>query len=93
MPTNHPRYTITGDPEVEAIVERRKRSYPDFSISKLLAFLVKKGDEAVSREQQEETLSEKERYAAARRLAARFRRPDGFDHDALGEASELWLSR
>jgi hypothetical protein len=36
---------------------------------------------------------ERRRQAAAVRLIERFRRPDGFDYQALGEASTLWLSQ
>lgn len=36
---------------------------------------------------------ERRRQAAAERLIERFRRPDGFDYQALAEASTLWLSQ
>lgn len=93
MPTNRARFTITGDDEVEEIVERRSRSYPELSVSKLLALLVKKGDEAIDRDQHNDAAREDCRRTAARRLAARFAAPDGFDRAALSEASELWLHR
>jgi hypothetical protein len=34
---------------------------------------------------------ERRRQAAAEELIARFQRPDGFDYQALREASTLWL--
>lgn len=93
MPTDKPRFTITGDQEVEEIVERQSQTHPGLSVSKLLALLVKKGDEAIAHEQGNTAAREQQRRAAAKRLAARFTRPDGFDYAALTEASELWLQR
>jgi hypothetical protein len=43
------------------------------------------------REREAETEHEQRRRAAADRLAERFRRPDGFDYDALAKASGRWL--
>ncbi len=36
---------------------------------------------------------ERRRKAAAEQLIARFQRPDGFDYQALREASTQWLPR
>lgn len=92
MPTKKHRYTITADEEVESALERRRRTFPPGTPdSKVLAALVTKGDEAFEREEQAKTDGEERRRAAAKRLADRFRRPDGFDHAALTEASALWF--
>ncbi|MHB1833699.1 MAG: hypothetical protein ACYCXW_01910 [Solirubrobacteraceae bacterium] len=53
--------------------------------------LVSKGDEALERERQADAERDRRRRAAADRLAERFRRPGGFDHGALAEASGRWL--
>lgn len=91
MPTKKHRYTITSDPEIEQALRRRKRDFPDEPESKILARLIKRGDDAIEAEERVEAEKEEHRLAAARRLAARFERPDGFDYAALGEASTAWL--
>jgi hypothetical protein len=92
MPTDKHRYTITGDQDIESALRRRRQDFsPGTPDSKILAALVKKGDEAIEEEERMEIASEERRRAAASRLAARFRRPDGFDYEALRKASELWL--
>lgn len=92
MPTKKHRYTITGDEHVESALRRGRRHFaPGTPDSKVLAVLVSKGDEALDRNQQAEAQHEQHRRAAATRLAARFRQPDGFDYGALAEASGRWL--
>ena len=91
MPTDKQRYTITSDPEIERALRRRKRSFPGEPQSKILARLIKRGDDAIEEEERAQAEQEEHRLAAARRLAARFERPDGFDYAALGEASATWL--
>jgi hypothetical protein len=92
MPTKKHRYTITGDERVESALRRGRRHFaPGTPDSKILAVLVSKGDEALDRDREAEHEHERRRRAAAQRLAARFRRPDGFDYGALAEASGRWL--
>ena len=92
MPTKKRRYMITGDERVEAALRRRRGSFPPGTpSSKILASLIEAGDEALEREEEREAASEAHRRAAAARLAERFQRPDGFDREALAEASALWL--
>src|SRR5438067_7800718 len=92
VPTDKHRYTITSDQDIESALRRRRHNFsPGTPDSKILAALVKKGDEAIQAEERTEIESEEHRRAAASRLAARFRRPDGFDYEALRKASELWL--
>ena len=91
MPTDKHRYTITSDPEIERALRRRKRNFPGEPQSKILARLIKRGDNAIEEEERAQTEQEEHRLAAAKRLAARFERPDGFDYAALGEASAAWL--
>ena len=91
VPTDKHRYTITSDPEIERALRRRQRSFPGEPRSKILVRLIKRGDEAIEEEERTRAEREEHRLAAARRLAARFERPDGFDYAALGEASATWL--
>jgi hypothetical protein len=92
VPTKKRRYTITGDERIEGALRRRRRSFPPGTPdSKILASLVREGDEALERESQAEADYEQRRRLAAKRLADRFRRPDGLDYPALGEASAVWL--
>jgi hypothetical protein len=92
VPTKKHRYTITGDERVESALRRGRRRFPPGTPdSRILAALVRKGDEAVERERKAEAEHEQRRRAAADRLAERFRSPDGFDHGALAEASGRWL--
>jgi len=92
MPTKKHRYTITSDEKVEFALRRNRRGFPPgTSDSKILAALVSKGDEALERESQAEEDYEQRRGAAAKRLANRFRKPEGLDYAALREASGQWL--
>lgn len=92
MPTKKHRYTITSDEKVESALRRSRRSFPPgTSDSKILVALVGKGEEALKRESQAAEDYEQRRRAAARRLADRFRQPEGLDHAALREASVRWL--
>ena len=61
------------------------------SDSKILAALVRRGNQALEQEGQAREESERRRRSAAGRLAERFRRTQGLDYAALGEASERWL--
>jgi hypothetical protein len=91
MPTKKHRYTITGDEKVELALRRGRRGFPPgTSDSKILAALVAKGEEALKRESKAEEDYEQRRRAAAKRLADRFRRPEGLDYAALREASARW---
>jgi hypothetical protein len=92
MPTKKHRYTITSDKKVESALRRSRRSFPPgTSDSKILAALVGKGEEALRRESQAEDDYEQRRRTAAKRLANRFRQPEGLDYAALREASVRWL--
>lgn len=92
MPTKKHRYTITSDEKVEFALRRSRRSFPPgTSDSKILAALVSKGEDALTRESQAEEDYERRRRAAAQRLADRFRQPEGLDYAALREASARWL--
>ncbi len=92
MPTKKHRYTITSNEKVEFALRRSRRSFPPgTSDSKILAALVGKGEEALTRESQAEADYEQRRRAAANRLADRFRQPEGLDYAALHEASAQWL--
>jgi hypothetical protein len=92
VPTKKHRYTITANDQVELALRRGRRSFPaGTSDSKILAALVSKGDQALERESDAEADYEQRRQAAARRLADRFRRPEGLDYPALAEASARWL--
>lgn len=92
MPTKRHRYTITGDERIERALRRRRRSFPPGTPdSKILASLVATGDEALEHASQAESDYERRRQAAVTRLADRFRRPQGLDYAALGEASARWL--
>lgn len=92
MPTKKHRYTITSDEKVEFALRRSRRSFPPgTSDSKILAALVGKGEEALKQESQAEDDYEQRRRAAAKRLAIRFRQPEGLDYAALREASARWL--
>jgi hypothetical protein len=91
MPTKKRRYTITSDEKVEVALRRSRRSFPPgTSDSKILAALVSKGEEALEQGSQAEEDYEQRQRAAAKRLADRFRRPEGFDYAALREASAQW---
>jgi hypothetical protein len=91
MPTKKHRYTITSDDKVELALRRGRRSFPPgTSDSKILAALVSKGEEALMRGSEAEVAYEQRRRAAARRLADRFRQPEGLDYAALREASAQW---
>lgn len=91
MPTKKRRYTITSDEKVEFALRRSRRSFPPgTSDSKILAALVSEGEEALRRGRQAEEDSEQRRRASAKRLADRFRQPDGLDYAALREASAQW---
>lgn len=91
MPTKKRRYTITSDEKVELALRRSRRSFPPgTSDSKILAALVSKGEEALRLGSQAEEDYEQRRLAAAKRLADRFRRPEGLDYMALREASAQW---
>jgi hypothetical protein len=91
MPTKKHRYTITSDQQLELALRRSRPSFPPgTSDSRILAALVSKGDEALTRESQAEADYEERRHAAAKRLADRFRRPGGLDYAALREASAQW---
>ena len=91
VPTKKHRYTITGDEQVESALRRGRRHFaPGTPDSRILAVLVSMGDEALQREREAEAEQEQRRRAAADRLAARFRRSDGFDYGALAEASGRW---
>ena len=92
MPTKKHRYTITSNEKLEFALRRRRRSFPPgTSDSKILAALVDKGVEALEQESRATEDYEQRRRAAARRLADRFRRPEGLDRAALHEASAQWL--
>lgn len=92
MPTKKHRYTITSDEKVELALRRSRRNFPPgTSDSKILAALVGKGEEAIRQESEAEDAYEQRRRAAAKRLAARFRQPEGLDYEALSEASVRWL--
>lgn len=92
MPTKKHRYTITGDERIERALRRRRRGFPPGTPdSKILAALVREGDEALERQSHASRDYEQHRRAAAERLADRFQRPDGLDYAALGEASARWL--
>ncbi|HEY2537496.1 MAG TPA: hypothetical protein VGI24_11000 [Solirubrobacteraceae bacterium] len=92
MPTKKHRYTITANQDVESALRRGRRRFPrGMSDSKILAALVSKGEQALEQEALAQTDYEQRRRAAAERLAERFRRPDGLDYAALGEASTRWL--
>jgi hypothetical protein len=92
VPTNRPRYTITADKDVERALIRCRRRFPvGTSDSKILAALVRKGNEAFEQEGQTQQDAERRRRTAAGRLAERFSRPEGLDYAALGEASARWL--
>jgi hypothetical protein len=92
MPTKKHRYTITADTDVEHALQRSRRRFPrGTSDSKILATLVREGEQALAREDDAEVAYERRRQAAAKRLAARFRRRDGLDFAALQEASSRWL--
>ncbi len=92
MPTKKHRYTITSSEKVERALRRSRRSFPSgTSDAKILAVLVSKGEEALERESQAVDDYEQRRRAAAKRLADRFRQPNGLDHAALREASARWL--
>ncbi len=91
MPTKKHRYTITSDEKVEFALRQSRRSFaPGTSDSKILAALVSKGEEALREGRQAEADYELRRRAAAKRLADRFRRPEGLDYAALREASTQW---
>jgi hypothetical protein len=91
MPTKKHRYTVTSDERVEFALRRSRRSFPvGTSDSKILAALVSKGEEALRRESQAGEDYEQRRRAAAKRLADRFRQPEGLDYAALREASAQW---
>jgi hypothetical protein len=91
VPTKKHRYTITSDEKVEFALRRSRRSFPPgTSDSKILAALVSKGEEALQQGNQAEKDYEQRRRAAAKRLADRFRRPEGLDYVALREASAQW---
>lgn len=91
MPTKKHRYTITSDEKVELALGRSRRSFPPgTSDSKILAALVSKGEQALEEANQAEDDYEQRRRAAAKRLADRFRRPQGLDYAALREASVQW---
>lgn len=92
MPTKRHRYTITGDERVEFALQRSRRSFPPGTPdSKILAALVRKGEEAFDQESKAGGEYEQRRRAAAKRLADRFRQPEGLDYAALREASAQWL--
>lgn len=92
VPTKKPRHTITGSDEIERALHRHRRRFPSgTSDSTILGALIVKGDEAITSEEQAEAERESRRLAAAERLAARFRRPDGFDYAALVQASKRWV--
>jgi len=90
VPTDKPRYTITSDPDIERALRRCKARFPGTADSKLLARLIKRGDEAIEADERAEAEQEERRAAAAERLAERFSRADGFDYEALSEASTRW---
>ena len=91
MPTKKHRYTVTSDEKVEFALRRSRRSFPvGTSDSKILAALVSKGEETLRRESQAGEDYEQRRRAAAKRLADRFRQPEGLDYAALREASAQW---
>jgi hypothetical protein len=92
VPTKKRRYTITADENVEFALRRSRRSFPaGTSDSRILAALVSKGERALEQESQAAADLEQRRRSAAERLADRFRRPEGLDYAALGEASARWL--
>lgn len=92
MPTKKRRYTITADKDVEFALRRGRRSFPaGTSDSRILAALVSKGEQALEQENLATSGQEQRRRSAAGRLADRFRRPEGLDYAALGEASARWL--
>jgi hypothetical protein len=92
VPTKKHRYTITSNEKVELALRRSRRCFPPgTSDSKILTILVNKGDEALEMESQAEAAYEQRRRAAAKRLADRFRQPEGLDYAALHEASAQWL--
>lgn len=92
MPTKKRRYTITADDGVELALVRSRRRFPaGTSDSKILAALVREGNRAFEQESRLQEESEQRRRSAAGRLAERFRRPQGLDYAALGEASGRWL--
>jgi hypothetical protein len=91
MPTKRPRYTITADDDLESTLARRRPAFPPGTPdSKIIAALIRKGEEAIAQEERAAADDEARRRAAAKRLAERFERPDGFDYAALREASALW---
>lgn len=91
MPTKKHRYTITGDDDAEFALSRSRRCFPPGTPdSRILAVLVSKGAGALEGERQADA-ARAWRRRAADRLAERFRRPGGFDHGALAEASGRWL--
>jgi hypothetical protein len=91
VPTKNHRYTITSNEQVELALRRSRRSFPaGTSDSKILAALVSKGEETLERERRAEDDYEQRRHAAAKRLADRFRQPEGLDYAALREASTQW---
>jgi hypothetical protein len=53
--------------------------------------LVSKGEQALDQESRAASDQDQRRRSAAGRLADRFRRPEGLDYAALGEASARWL--
>lgn len=92
MPTKKHRYTVTSNERVEFALQQSRHSFPPgTSDSKILAALVSKGEEALRQESQAEEEYEQRRRAAAKRLADRFRQPEGLDYAALREASARWL--
>jgi hypothetical protein len=92
VPTKKRRFTITADENVELALRRTRRSFPaGTSDSRILAALVSKGEQALEQESQAAADLEQRRRSAARRLADRFRRPEGLDYAALDEASARWL--
>lgn len=92
MPTKKRRYTITADENVEFALRRSQRNFPaGTSDSRILAALVSKGERALEQESEAAADQEQRRRSAAGRLADRFRRPEGLDYVALGEASARWL--
>jgi hypothetical protein len=91
MPTKKQRYTITSDENVEFALRRSRRSFPPgTSDSKILAALVTRGEQALQQSNQAAENYEQRRRAAAKRLADRFRQPEGLDYEALSEASAQW---
>jgi len=92
MPTVKRRYTITADESVEHALQRGRRRFPlGTSDSKILAALVARGEQALAQEDEALAAHEQRRRAAAKRLADRFRSPEGLDYAALEDASSRWL--